>query len=276
MRQTFSLDRLNLDRCSPASRSPGCFFAPLPWRCIRNDLFKKTRGVFSDERAAAVKNRPALRGIICVEWAEFAAAQLCRYFPTIEDFSNRRAAFIHCQPIEVQVFMAQTIASNRRVLLHLDHVGKTYQMGEVSVEVLKQIDLQIFRGELLVMVGPSGSGKTTMLNLIGGPRYAVRRASVVPRARYFGCQSARVDEVSARDDRVRVSVLQSGAESDSARKRDGQHGDQFLADERRRSAAAGGIGRTGRPFSGAAFRRRATAGGDRAGAGQESGAIALR
>jgi putative ABC transport system ATP-binding protein len=64
--------------------------------------------------------------------------------------------------------MATTSASNRRVLLHLDHVGKTYQMGEVSVEVLKQIDLQIFRGELLVMVGPSGSGKTTMLNMIGG------------------------------------------------------------------------------------------------------------
>ena len=52
--------------------------------------------------------------------------------------------------------------------MHLDDVGKTYHMGEVSVEVLKHIDLQIFGGELLVMVGPSGSGKTTLLNLIGG------------------------------------------------------------------------------------------------------------
>ena len=41
-------------------------------------------------------------------------------------------------------------------------------MGEVAVEVLKHIDLQIFHSELLVFVGPSGSGKTTMLNLIGG------------------------------------------------------------------------------------------------------------
>jgi putative ABC transport system ATP-binding protein len=54
------------------------------------------------------------------------------------------------------------------VLLHLDQVGKTYQMGEVSVEVLKGISLEIYHGELLVLVGPSGSGKTTMLNIIGG------------------------------------------------------------------------------------------------------------
>jgi putative ABC transport system ATP-binding protein len=54
------------------------------------------------------------------------------------------------------------------ILLHLDDIGKTYQMGEVKVEVLKHISLEIYHGELLVLVGPSGSGKTTMLNIIGG------------------------------------------------------------------------------------------------------------
>jgi putative ABC transport system ATP-binding protein len=58
--------------------------------------------------------------------------------------------------------------ANADVLLHLDGVGKTYQMGEVAVEVLKNIALEIYHGELLVLVGPSGSGKTTMLNIIGG------------------------------------------------------------------------------------------------------------
>ena len=58
--------------------------------------------------------------------------------------------------------------ANPDVLLHLEQVGKTYQMGEVKVEVLKQISLEIYHGELLVMVGPSGSGKTTILNIIGG------------------------------------------------------------------------------------------------------------
>jgi putative ABC transport system ATP-binding protein len=64
--------------------------------------------------------------------------------------------------------MMAPISPHQQVLLHLDQVGKTYRMGEVSVEVLKHIDLQIYTGELLVLVGPSGSGKTTLLNLIGG------------------------------------------------------------------------------------------------------------
>ena len=56
----------------------------------------------------------------------------------------------------------------QRLLLRLENVGKTFQMGEVAVEVLRQVTLDVYGGELLVMVGPSGSGKTTMLNIMGG------------------------------------------------------------------------------------------------------------
>jgi len=53
-------------------------------------------------------------------------------------------------------------------LLRLERVDKRFQMGEVTVEALRNVSLDIRKGEMLVMVGPSGSGKTTILNIIGG------------------------------------------------------------------------------------------------------------
>jgi putative ABC transport system ATP-binding protein len=41
-------------------------------------------------------------------------------------------------------------------------------MGEVAVHALREIDLDIFEGEFVVMLGPSGSGKSTLLNILGG------------------------------------------------------------------------------------------------------------
>lgn len=45
---------------------------------------------------------------------------------------------------------------------------KTYHTGEVDVHALRGVDLELYRGELLVMLGPSGSGKSTLLNILGG------------------------------------------------------------------------------------------------------------
>lgn len=48
------------------------------------------------------------------------------------------------------------------------NVGKTYQMGEVSIHALKDASFSVEKGELVVIVGPSGAGKTTLLNILGG------------------------------------------------------------------------------------------------------------
>jgi len=45
---------------------------------------------------------------------------------------------------------------------------KIYDLGEVKVQALRGVDLELFEGELVVMLGASGSGKSTLLNILGG------------------------------------------------------------------------------------------------------------
>jgi putative ABC transport system ATP-binding protein len=47
-------------------------------------------------------------------------------------------------------------------------LGKVYEANGLKVEVLKDIDFEVKRGEFTVVGGPSGSGKTTLLNIVGG------------------------------------------------------------------------------------------------------------
>ncbi|MGL5677786.1 MAG: ABC transporter ATP-binding protein [Cellulosilyticaceae bacterium] len=52
--------------------------------------------------------------------------------------------------------------------IRLENVCKTYQSGEVETTALKDVDLTIEEGEILIILGPSGSGKSTLLNVMSG------------------------------------------------------------------------------------------------------------
>jgi putative ABC transport system ATP-binding protein len=53
-------------------------------------------------------------------------------------------------------------------VFHAHEVTKVYHMGEVDVQALRGVTLDLYEGEFLVLLGPSGSGKSTLLNILGG------------------------------------------------------------------------------------------------------------
>ncbi|MFM1942636.1 MAG: hypothetical protein RI897_1618 [Verrucomicrobiota bacterium] len=52
-------------------------------------------------------------------------------------------------------------------LIRLDKVGRRYEMGSEIIHALREVSVEIARGEYVAIMGPSGSGKSTLMNLIG-------------------------------------------------------------------------------------------------------------
>ena len=60
------------------------------------------------------------------------------------------------------------LVAHKSVVLSARKLTKAYQMGEVEVHALREVDIDLYCGEFLVLLGPSGSGKSTLLNILGG------------------------------------------------------------------------------------------------------------
>ncbi|MBI2618813.1 MAG: ABC transporter ATP-binding protein [Ignavibacteriales bacterium] len=59
--------------------------------------------------------------------------------------------------------------SRRNIFVHGENIWKEYETGKnVTLQVLKGVDIEIKQGEIVVIIGPSGSGKSTLLHILGG------------------------------------------------------------------------------------------------------------
>ena len=60
----------------------------------------------------------------------------------------------------------QPVATGKPVI-RLENVHKTYDLGEIQVQALRGISLEVRQGEFVAVMGPSGSGKSTVMNILG-------------------------------------------------------------------------------------------------------------
>src|SRR5580765_3544392 len=60
----------------------------------------------------------------------------------------------------------QPVAQTKPVI-RLENVHKIYDLGEIQVQALRGVSLEVREGEFVAVMGPSGSGKSTMMNILG-------------------------------------------------------------------------------------------------------------
>ncbi len=58
--------------------------------------------------------------------------------------------------------------TNKEKVLSVNNITKQYRMGDITVDALKGVSFELFKGEFVVIFGASGSGKSTIINIIGG------------------------------------------------------------------------------------------------------------
>jgi putative ABC transport system ATP-binding protein len=97
-----------------------------------------------------------------------------RFLPLLQIFHRFRqgtpVAVSKHMPLDTSVGIEEGTDSSlsRTAVFRCRNVSKVYHMGEVEVHALSAVELDLFEGEMAVLLGASGSGKSTLLNIIGG------------------------------------------------------------------------------------------------------------
>jgi putative ABC transport system ATP-binding protein len=82
--------------------------------------------------------------------------------------SSQQGRAVREQPLVTRATPRSRGAARRRPpAIVVEKVSKTYQLGQIRVRALRQVSLQITRGDFVAIMGSSGSGKSTLMNILG-------------------------------------------------------------------------------------------------------------
>lgn len=143
-----------------------------PGEGIVGQVFSESRSVFMPEGTGS----DDIRSLICVPLENSYETLGCIQFINRQDglpFTQEDA-----DVCEIMAMMAATaidesgldvgVSEHKPVIITLRGVTKEFKNGDTITRVPKGVDLDVYEGELLVILGESGCGKSTMLNIIGG------------------------------------------------------------------------------------------------------------